>query len=671
MPAGISNLAPPPEIKSTLSHEVIKNPPAFTIVHKDGHTMTLPLLHMSHVNGDSVNEDEMCKKSPSKPDSRSSEMKSRASDYSRRKRMSRSNDHLILADLQNHQANPLRKKQQSKSHESLGDGAEKKRARDEILNNNIGNNRQTPMSLSTEDFNEVLNAKLRKLQERDDERLAGRRGCKKSMESQKKPFITTVKTGEFLMPPPEVAALLGMSPNGTWIGGFGDQSNENPDTDIGAFPRSRFRRLISLGRKPEVRHNSHKARCPAALKATVDFAANFVNATSTNYNNNIINNSIVSSTNGLSCPQYEKARRANRFLNSEIDQPLPFGNIMFDRRVVRGSTYASAPTLIDADQSQAARQSEAKRKQMVKKRAQSQAARLMMMRIGTPPPVPGRKHEPVQTELYLEELYDRPEESEVATQTDYLLDRPPTPVFCPGKVGQDAETQIDPGDLFDYDVEVQPILEVLVGKTIEQALIEVLEEEELAALKEQQRRFRELRAAEKAEQQRLEEQERRLREEKCRRVRQHEEAVKTQKETEERVAAAVLLTGYIAELLPAVLEGLKMSGFLLDEIKADVEEGFMPWLMKEVKKEMGSVIESRELLAEIIREILENRAQTYTRLGEDYDQARDTVTVKSDDKPSSESETAIPTDEGGEGREVDSINYEEAPVDDADETNAL
>lgn len=57
-------------------------------------------------------------------------------------------------------------------------------------------------------------------------------------------------------------------------------------------------------------------------------------------------------------------------------------------------------------------------------------------------------------------------------------------------------------------------MEVLVGKTIEQALIEVLEEEEIAALKEQQRRFLELRMAEKAEEQRLAEEERRRREEK-------------------------------------------------------------------------------------------------------------------------------------------------------------
>jgi hypothetical protein len=49
---------------------------------------------------------------------------------------------------------------------------------------------------------------------------------------------------------------------------------------------------------------------------------------------------------------------------------------------------------------------------------------------------------------------------------------------------------------------------------VEQALIEVLEEEELEALRVQQRRFRELRASEKAKQQLLETQDERLRQEK-------------------------------------------------------------------------------------------------------------------------------------------------------------
>ena len=54
------------------------------------------------------------------------------------------------------------------------------------------------------------------------------------------------------------------------------------------------------------------------------------------------------------------------------------------------------------------------------------------------------------------------------------------------------------------------MLEVLVGKTLEQSLLEVLEEEELADLRQQQRMYEELRNAELAEQQRLEEQDRRL-----------------------------------------------------------------------------------------------------------------------------------------------------------------
>ena len=68
--------------------------------------------------------------------------------------------------------------------------------------------------------------------------------------------------------------------------------------------------------------------------------------------------------------------------------------------------------------------------------------------------------------------------------------------------------------LFHFDIESKPILEVLVGKTVEQSLLEVMEEEELSNLRMQQCQFEELRNAELVEQQRLEEQERRHREEK-------------------------------------------------------------------------------------------------------------------------------------------------------------
>lgn len=119
-------------------------------------------------------------------------------------------------------------------------------------------------------------------------------------------------------------------------------------------------------------------------------------------------------------------------------------------------------------------------------------------------------------------------------------------------------------------MEVQPILEVLVGKTIEQALIEVLEEEELAALREQQRRFLEIRAAELSEAQRLEELEHRWVMEKERRKTEHEEGLVIQNEMEDRIAGAVLTQGYMADLLPSVLESLEEDGFLSDSIKQGI-----------------------------------------------------------------------------------------------------
>lgn len=51
------------------------------------------------------------------------------------------------------------------------------------------------------------------------------------------------------------------------------------------------------------------------------------------------------------------------------------------------------------------------------------------------------------------------------TQTDEFEERPQTPDFVPIKTGIDASTQIEESDnLFDLELEIQPLLDVLVGK---------------------------------------------------------------------------------------------------------------------------------------------------------------------------------------------------------------
>jgi hypothetical protein len=225
--------------------------------------------------------------------------------------------------------------------------------------------------------------------------------------------------------------------------------------------------------------------------------------------------------------------------------------------------------------------------------------------------VEGRKHIDVQTELYLEELSDRVEEADVDVQTDAFLDRPPSPMFVPAKTGTDIATQIMKDDLFDFDLEVKPILEVLVGKTVEQALLEVMEEEELANMRAQQRAFLELRNAELVEQQRLEEQERRHRLEKEERMKQQREILRKEKETADKIAARAFAQSYLADLVPSVFGTLADNGYFYDPVERDIEQGLLPWLSEEVAKNLGKSVTARTLLDHIIREIIKTRSSAW------------------------------------------------------------
>ena len=94
------------------------------------------------------------------------------------------------------------------------------------------------------------------------------------------------------------------------------------------------------------------------------------------------------------------------------------------------------------------KQQESRRRTGAYRRARAQ------MRIRSPPPLEGRKHIDVQTELYLEEITDRVEEADIQVQTDAFLDRPPTPLFIPAKTGVDVATQIEEGDVINIIIKI-------------------------------------------------------------------------------------------------------------------------------------------------------------------------------------------------------------------------
>ncbi|XP_031717683.1 radial spoke head protein 3 homolog [Anarrhichthys ocellatus] len=284
-----------------------------------------------------------------------------------------------------------------------------------------------------------------------------------------------------------------------------------------------------------------------------------------------------------------------------------YGNIMYDRRVVRGNTYVQhiIPIIAQPDTVEVQIQQQIRRRALARKQARGQ------LRTNTPEAVQGRKHIDVQTEQYLEELSDIIVAKDIECQTDDFLDRPTTPLFIPAKSGKDVETQIEEGELFDFDREVQPVLELLVGKTIEQSLGEVMEEEELACLRAQQRAFKELRNNELAEVLRLQEQERRRSEEKERRIAHQKEVLKKEKEVAEKIAARACSKQYLSDLLPAVFTSLRGHGYFYDPVEKDIETNFIPWLMDEVNNSLEWRYTARNLLDNIIHDVVQKRHEMF------------------------------------------------------------
>ncbi|XP_061924524.1 radial spoke head protein 3 homolog [Entelurus aequoreus] len=286
-----------------------------------------------------------------------------------------------------------------------------------------------------------------------------------------------------------------------------------------------------------------------------------------------------------------------------------YGSIMYDRRVIRGGSRSqhvlpakSAMQAADIQQQHSFR---------------GRSVDLMRSReawFKSGDAVPGRKHVDVQTESYLEELSLILVTKNIDCQTDSFLDRPASPLFIPAKSGDDVATQIEVGELFDFDREVQPLLEVLVGKTIEQSLLEVLEEEELACLRAQQRAFEQLRNAELAELQRLQEQERRRNEEKECRIAQQREAVRKEKETSEMIAAQACAQQFLSKLFPAVFASLRRHGYFYDPVERDIETNFFQWLMVAVNDTLEKRNSARLLLDTIIHDIAVTRQDFFADL---------------------------------------------------------
>mmetsp|Transcript_85349 Transcript_85349/g.265300 ORF Transcript_85349/g.265300 Transcript_85349/m.265300 type:complete len:462 (-) Transcript_85349:92-1477(-) len=200
----------------------------------------------------------------------------------------------------------------------------------------------------------------------------------------------------------------------------------------------------------------------------------------------------------------------------------------------------------------------------------------------------------------------------VEAQTDEFLPEPPPEMYRPQKTGVDVTTQVEDGDLFVFDTEVDPILDVIVNKTLEQSLMEVEEEHEL----EQMRQFKD--EWYKRQERMMQEWQRQVEEEWGRW--EEKERIVGQKREEKRREARVLLKiqaikaakQHLSRVVPNAIQDLQEVAFP-DMRGQAINQIFLPQLLGQVQQELGALKRAERHVDEIVAPLVRNRLDAQAR----------------------------------------------------------
>jgi hypothetical protein len=211
-------------------------------------------------------------------------------------------------------------------------------------------------------------------------------------------------------------------------------------------------------------------------------------------------------------------------------------------------------------------------------------------------PLPPPDREPVDLSRHL-----IAEEVEIAvalaeSQTDVFLPEVPEREFVPMKTGIDAETQIYPGDLFNFDLEVAPILDVLVTKTLEQALTEVDDEDELANVAEFKKEWMRRQKNLVADWETTVGEERKRAEEKEKVVAAHKAKKARQEKLMHKLACKGAAAEYLTNLVPTATSSLIEAGQFQEILRTPLETDFLPWLLVAASEVYQKKIESHRIV---------------------------------------------------------------------------
>jgi len=285
---------------------------------------------------------------------------------------------------------------------------------------------------------------------------------------------------------------------------------------------------------------------------------------------------------------------SKRLRRPKANQPVgPHANIMWDKRVVRGSTCTGVKNaeIVKAIQEEAEKEAIAEerraKKEQIRKAKQIELARAVEAAAAA-----AAAAELAEARLApdLVEL-DRPIEPDEPIGYDPI----PEPVFVPAVSLTEAETQSEKAFFVDFDAAVAPMLQVLVGKTMQHAFNEVVEEEEQDAREIGSNDFDIVRNIELVEKQRLEAARARREKEKANREAEYQKRAEEDAEMHMRTQAASVAKGLLEGLRGDVFNRLAFHDVFVDPIPGEIESIFYPMLQEKMKKETDRLALAQEV----------------------------------------------------------------------------
>ncbi|KAA0148171.1 hypothetical protein FNF29_06830 [Cafeteria roenbergensis] len=283
------------------------------------------------------------------------------------------------------------------------------------------------------------------------------------------------------------------------------------------------------------------------------------------------------------------------------------GNLMFDPRVRRGTTVERSTQAASSGDAEAAATAKANAWTLRRRRpARQREPDAFAARPGV-----ARGRPAADLTAFLTEQDGPtacpPATLDVDTQTDEFLEfkeaEADVPTVGP-KRGVDAEAQVEPGELFDFDAESAPLVDVLATKTLEQALLELEEEAELDALFKSGHHLAGRKAAESEREAAMAKEASRLRTEAQERM----QRARVRRRQEDTCRAKVIAAAVGRAAARAALESA--SGFLsacrlfADPVLSEVEAGVAGPLVDAARASVAARRTARRLVDDLLRAAL-------------------------------------------------------------------